>query len=186
MQRPPRRPLGGLNIKSLQQHALTAVSEQAQEGGPDDGRDYQRLIREFEAVLEEDVHLNADERETILRQYADALHQVPVEIGPPDIDGLKRNFSQAIETMIADNALSPAERDSLERQMQESLRAVESPEVLRANEYARRLREDGLSEANAWLASDGADVAQSTADDVLASGGVPLGTSPPARRRRRI
>lgn len=186
MQRPPRRRQAALRIEDIQRSISSAHgSENAAEAGHPNAQSHRSLVEDLESILAEDIQLDADQRDTIVRQYAEALRKGPIEVNAPDLEGLKNSFSRVIDTMIEEEALAPFEREELERQMQDVLHTLDTPDIKRANEYAARLQRDGAEAAAKWLADQSVGQSDGDGPDLM----VPSHASSPTpsiKRRRRV
>jgi hypothetical protein len=185
MHRPPRRAPRAANPASIRDRAAASAPASAPAGSAAakaDGVDRQRMIDEFEAALLEERDLGADEREAILRQYREALDIAPVELAPPNLDALRASFLQMTEAMAQDNVIESSEREGLVHKFYAAIEPLDSAEVRRSMEYARRVQAGGVEEAGAWLAaqSDTGSPAPAPAAEYAPT----LAPVPRARRRR--
>lgn len=190
MRQPPRRGTRPDNAPTLQ-HRVVAdsfVPGNVAPPEPRDGIDRQRLVAEFEHALAEERDLSAEERDSILEQYRSALQIAPVELAPPNIDDLRASFLEMTATLAQEQVIQSSERDGLVRQFNDAIETLDSAEVQRTGEYARRVDRDGVQAAGAWLAAQG----QTEVPVALPSAPLPFsaamsqapGTGLRARRRR--
>lgn len=189
MKRPEKsRPKGLPASPSALVAALLPATERSDEDVRNqDQRDRTRLLEDFEDALAKNPSLNAEERDTAMRRYADALSQAPVTLGVPALEEIKESFRLAIDGMIESNELNPGEKEGLIDQMKEALQAVDSEEIRLSYEYAHRLEQDGPEKAAQWMAerkaSKGFDV-DNTVEPVSGLAGALRPTASTRRRRR--
>ena len=183
MQRPPRRqPRSAATFQPKPLPGATMLAD-APRPAASGSHDRQLLIDDFESALREESALNAEDRDSIIRQFRDALDNAPTQLGPPDVEELQRSFAQAVRTMAEEQMIDPAEQDTLLRQLQETVGVLEGDAVRRATEHARRVAQDGPEKAAEWLAAQQAPAASPTPSSSLPA--APLGLGAAARRRRR-
>jgi len=179
MQRPPRR--GSRVVNPVQWQAPAAAAAQVAAAMPD-APERQRVIDDFEAALREDPGLTAEERDTILRSFKDALHNAPVQLGAPDVDELRASFVRVVQTMAEERFIEPSEQEGLMRQLFDAAKVLDSDEVRQSTEFARRIQQDGEAKALEWLAAQRKPSAPQQAAPQPSS--MP-GLGMPVRRRRR-
>jgi len=182
MHRPPRRVPRAANPVSVQSR-VAAGETQAGVAPAADGLDRQRLVDEFEAALREERDLGAEERDAIVRQYRNALQIAPVELAPPDLDALRASFLQMTEAMSQEQVIKSSEREGLVQQFYSAIEPLDSAELRRSTEFARRLQEDGVEAANAWRSAQ-VDDATSAEPAVAAAFLPPINPALRARRQR--
>lgn len=181
MQRPPRR---GPRVVTATQWQATpaAAAAKAEAAAMPDAPDRQRVIDDFEAALREDQALSAEDRDTILRSFKDALHNTPVQLGAPDVDELRASFVRVVQTMAEERFIEPSEQEGLMRQLFDAAKVLDSDEVRQSAEFARRIQQDGEAKALEWLAAQHKPGEQRPSAPAPAK---PPALGAPVRRRRR-
>lgn len=179
MHRPPRHGSRTIDPTRLQRTAVSATAA-AQFAEASDDSHHQRLIDEFDAALRDEPELSAEERESVLRQFREALQNAPVQLGAPDLEALQANFAGTVGAMAQEQMIHASDREGLIRNFQEALQPLADEQVRRSSELAARIERDGAEKAGEWLATQGGATQESMASPIL-----PQGLAPSMSRRRR-
>lgn len=182
MQRPPRRGPRVVNPVQWQATPPSAAAKADVAAAMPDAPERQRVVDDFEAALREDPALTAEERDTILRSFRDALHNAPVQLGAPDVDELRASFARVVQTMAEERFIEPSEQEGLMRQLFDAAKVLDSDEVRQSTEFARRIQQDGEAKALEWLAAQNKPAEPRPA--LPPASAIP-GLGVPLRRRRR-
>lgn len=135
--------------------------------GPVDGQaGFEQLLQQFDALLREDAGLDQPSRESLLRQYGEALEEADADADVLASLPGRGAWMDAVQALQESGAVAEDEANELVRRLDHALQPLQRRESQLAIEFTRRMQADGEAEALAWFrdqAAKAADARQSTA-----------------------
>src|SRR5690606_36055810 len=118
--------------------------------------------------------------------FRDALDEQSAASEPVDVDRMQADVAQTLDLMQQHGLIDSQDSADMGEAFTRALQPLQNETLQRANEFARRCREDGQESANQWLAAQSAGTGAATppvSQSIPAHVAGALDTSQPRKRR---
>jgi len=145
------KPVAKTEAGDVLAQAGAAVSVASESGDADDAL-RQEMIDEFQASLQGQQDIGAEDLEAILDAFGEAVKSAPLtaELKPFEAHDL----TQTLDALVQNGMLDEDDRSVLGRKLEDALAPLNTPEVRLATEYVARCERDGEQAALEWYESE--------------------------------